>query len=102
MLRPKPHPNHAGGNSPQDRPSSQQPQWPRKREWLRAGQNPPDYPVLQQHLKLLHRASRKFPSPLHSAKVAVAEITRGQLCGQYVCRGHRILNREIDSHSSNR
>ena len=102
MLGTEPHTNHAGGNAAQDRPSSQQPQWPRKRECLRAGENPPDYSVLQQHLKLLHRASRKFAAPLHSAKVADSEVARGQLGSQYVGSRHRILNREIDSHPSNR
>src|SRR4029077_3432745 len=101
VLVPEAHPNHSGRNSTQERPLLHHPQRPRNDNWLGTRKYMPNYPILHQHLQPLRSACRKLSAPLDGGQVEVAEAISGELGSQNVGRSHSVLDREIDSHTSN-
>ena len=102
MLGTKPDPDYARRNPPQNWPAPEQLQRPRKGQRFRAAKDPPDNVVLYQDLKSLRGPSREIPPLLDDMKLAFGRSSLPQYWAEYVRRGHRVLNCQIDSYPSDR
>ena len=102
MLGTEAHPDYAGRNPPQNGPAPEQLQRPLKGQRFRAAKDPPDHVVLYKDLKSLRGPSREVPPLLDGVKLAFGGSSLQKFWAEYVRRGHRVLNREIDSHPSDR
>lgn len=100
MFGAKSHSNDSGGNASQERPvlNYSQRQWNFER--LGAAEDAPNHIFLHQNLQPLHGARRELPPSLNCGKVVVGERTRAESRSQNVGCGDCVLNREIDSYSS--
>ena len=73
-------------------------QLPRRDGWARV---PEDslHPVVRIDLELLRHAGRKLAPPLHPVLQIFGDGDFAQRIPKQVCRGHRVLNREVDAHA---
>ena len=94
--------DYAGRNPPQNWPAAEQLQRPRKGQRFWVAKDPPDHVVLYKDLKSLCGPSREIPPLLDGVKFACGGSALQRLWADYVRRCYRVLNREIDSHPSDR
>ena len=102
MLGTEADSDYAGRNPPQNWPAAEQLQRPRKGERFCAAKDPPDNIVLYKDLKSLRGPSREISPLLDGVKLAFGGSSLQKFWAKYIRRCNRVLNREIDSYTSDR
>ena len=102
MLGPKSHPNHSRRNPAQHRPPSHQLQKSWKRRPLMTREQAADESILDENLQPLSHAGGKLAAGLDFAQRIDADWLSAQARGENIGGRDRVLNREVDSHPSDR
>src|SRR6266567_1353401 len=102
MLGTEPDSDYAGGNAPQNWPAPEQLQRPWKGQRFGAAKDPLDNVVLNDDLKSLGGPSWEISPLLDGVKFACGGSALQRLWADYVRRCYHVLNREIDSYTSDR
>lgn len=103
MLGANSQSQHSSRNSTQDWKLPQQLEWQRKTPHRFAiAQSAANKPTMRENLKPLSHLGWKFPAFLDLMEQYLADRPMQQGLRQDICRGNRVLDREIDAHSADR